>query len=245
MLKKKTALAFGIAIAWLNPMFAGADDGGGMMNYYKHPSPKEVPTMLAEWQKQGMLTAKNTQLVMIGFLSQVMRDNPTLIQGWLTNCESFPEADKETVLTAAWYSGTPQALDYFKSHNLKQFLNRKAPEPNSVATDDPARLDYYWARYFASGDPVCIRRIISALEYSKYSGSINKFKSSKQTGADKKAAFYDAIFQAAMWSLESNCKRDEKIYSVCKELLFSHQLTEGEKLFLTFVLMKVRKGGAL
>ncbi len=227
------------AAIFLAASFARGDDSKWMMNYYKHPTPKEIPSRLAEWQKQGILAGEKTKGVAIGFLSQVMRDNPPLIQGWLTTWETFPEADKKTILMAAWYSGASQATDYFKSHNLNQFLKQKAPEPNSVSVDDPSRLDFYWARYFASGDASCIRRIISALEYEKYAGSLDKFKSSKKTDKDRKAAFYDLIFKSAMWSLQSNCKQDEKVYSICKELFLSHKLSKPEEIFLSVVLSKV------
>src|SRR5262249_14108668 len=81
---------------------------------------------------------------------------------------------------------------------------------------------------------------VSALNYEKYAGALKRYKASKKTKADQQLAIYDAIFQAAMWSLESNCKQDNNVYTACKELFFSHELNETEKLWLVVALSKAR-----
>src|SRR5262249_37311027 len=39
---------------------------------------------------------------------------------------------------------------------------------------------------------------------------------------------------------ESNCKQDNNVYTACKELFFSHELNETEKLWLVVALSKAR-----
>ena len=211
-----------------------------MMEYYKHPEPAKIKDFLVSSQKGNLLSTPNTQAVTIGFLSQVMHDNPRLISEWLQLSEKFPKPDRQTMLTAAWYSRVPQAADYFKKANVNAFLGQTPPDLNALPIENASDLDFYWARYFASGNPVPIRRIISALEYEKYSGALKRYRSSQKTKQDEKAATYDSIFQAAMWSLESNCKQDKDIYTTCKELFFSHELNQTEKLWLVLALSKAR-----
>lgn len=217
-----------------------ADDSKWMMGYYKHPDPAKLGAHLQQWQKEGSLSNANVQAVTIGFVSQVMHDNPDLVTGWLQMSEKFPKADRQAILTAAWYARVPQANDYFTKANVNAFAGQTPPDLNKLPIKEASDLDFHWASYFASGNPVPIRRIISALELEKYSGAMEKYKSSKKTKEDEKAAVYDSIFQAAMWSLESNCKHDKAIYAICKELFFSHELNETEKLWLVVALSKAR-----
>ena len=211
-----------------------------MMQYYKHPEPAKIDNYLDQSRKQGLLSSQNTQAVTIGFLSQVMHGNPDLVTHWLEKSEKFSNADRQVILTAAWYSRVPQATEYFKKANINAFAGQTPPDVNAVRIETAADLDFYWARFFASGNPVPIRRIISALEYEKYSGALEKYKSSKKTKEDEKAALYDSIFQAATWSLKSNCKQDARVYTICKELFFSHELNETERMWLVLVLSKAR-----
>ena len=229
-----------IASFLLATALVAADDDKWMREYYKHPAPQEVTTELKQWQKQGFLSNANTAAVMIGFLSQVMHDNPTLVTGWLRTSEKFAEADRQAVLTAAWYSRAGQALDYFAATKVTAFAGQEPPDFDRIPIDQAADLDFYWARYFASGNPGSIRRIVSALEYEKYAGALEKYKASKKTREDERAALFDSIFQAATWSLESNGKNDKNVYMICKELFFSQELNQPEKLWMAMVLAKAR-----
>jgi len=229
-----------LGIILLTASFAMADDERWFMNYYKQPKPEEVNTHLIEWQRQGLLKADNTKWVMLGFLCQVMRDNPKLVKNWLVTSESFSSQERDAVLQAAWFSNGSAAISYFKEQKLQTFLENKPPSVDSIPIEHPSVLDFYWSRYFASGNRDCIRTVISALKYQTYSGALDKYKTSQHTEQDKKAALYDTIFQSAMWSLESNCKQDEKVYAICKDFLFSNKLSKPEQMFLGVVLSKVR-----
>ena len=221
--------------------FASADlaeDGKWLAQYYKHPAPGEIATKLLLFQKDGLFDNPRTKMPMLGFFSRVMRDNPSKIEQWLHIAESFSEADKQTVFTAAWLANTEQSKNFFKSHDVKQLLDKTPPDINNLPINDSKVLDFYWATYSASGDPNAIRRIISALEFEKDAGAVKKYKSSEHTEADKQAAYHDAIFQAAMWSLTSNCSQDEKIYSICQDWFNSGKLTKPEEMFLGIALSK-------
>jgi hypothetical protein len=189
------------------------------MEYYKHPEPTKINDYLSYCQKENLLSNQNTQAITIGFMSQVMRDNPAMVTDWLKMSEKFSKADRQVLLTAAWYSRVPQATDYFAKSNVNAFAGQTPPDLDNLPIRTGADLDFLWARYFARGNPMPIRRIISALELEKYSGAMEKYKKSqKKTKEEEQAAIYESVFGAAMWSLESNCKQDEDIYTICKEL---------------------------
>lgn len=72
-------------------------------------------------------------------------------------------------------------------------------------------LDWLWQDYLANGQLRAIEKITTALKLSSYAGALKKAKdiraSRPLTQEEKQAALFDAVFSAAMWSLESNAKQ--------------------------------------
>jgi len=72
-------------------------------------------------------------------------------------------------------------------------------------------LDWLWQDYLVNGQLQAIEKITTALKLSSYSGALNKAKSihvsRPLSQEEKQAASFDAVFSAAMWSLESNAKQ--------------------------------------
>lgn len=197
-----------VALLLTPTVHAGTRRGGDELSkrvstYYKHPEPQNIPAILAGWSNLGLLRDHKTYFPALGFFSQVMRDNPRSVPGWLALAESFPAADRSTVFTAAWYSGTPQAREYFRQHGPRKYATETPPAPNGVPVDRPSHLDYYWGKFSASGDPVCIRRVVSAFELSAYSGTIAKYHRAGRSASKKPDAVREATFIAAKWSLGS------------------------------------------
>ena len=54
--------------------------------------------------------------------------------------------------------------------------------------DSPSVLDMLWGYFFATGDEAPIRRIVSALNYSKYAGAMDRYETSKKTADDMGAS---------------------------------------------------------
>lgn len=76
-------------------------------------------------------------------------------------------------------------------------------------------LDWLWQDYLVNGQLQAIEKITTALKLSSYSGALNKAKSIHAsrplTTEEKQAALFDAVFSAAMWSLESNAKQHSAV----------------------------------
>jgi hypothetical protein len=76
-------------------------------------------------------------------------------------------------------------------------------------------LDWLWRDYLINGQLRAIEKITTALKLSEYSGALKKAKeirtSRPLTQKEKQAALFDAIFSAAMWSLESNAKQHSAV----------------------------------
>lgn len=208
-----------------------ADDNEGqwLMQYYKKPEPNSIAAKLPQWQKEGLLSKKESQPVMIGFFLRVMHDNPGKAVEWLQISESFPPVDRQAIRIAAWYSKVPAARDYLTEKNLKEFARRDPPDVATLPLNSASSVDFNWAIYYASGDTTAIRRVIGAFRLGMDFGAIDRFSTSAQTDADRQAAANDEIFRAAKWSVTSNCEQDVTVYEFCKRLLKSGELSGIEQ----------------
>jgi hypothetical protein len=90
-------------------------------------------------------------------------------------------------------------------------------------------LDWLWSDYLGNGKIQAIAKITSALSLNAYSGSVGRAeklqKSRPLTDQEKQAAVLDAVFQAAMWSLESNAKQHP---AVLAELIRIESTTQNK-----------------
>jgi hypothetical protein len=169
-----------------------------------------------------------------------MAANPKRIQEWIDEASDLDEKQRDALLVAAWYSDTKEARDLFQKQNLDAYLKQKAPDILEIDVNNPSTLDMLWGYFMATGDSAPIRRIVSALSLSKYSGALDRFKTSEKTDKDKKDAYLDATFQAAQWSLESNCKTHPRVLEHCEEIFSDKATPKDQSLWLGVILSKVK-----
>jgi hypothetical protein len=187
-----------------------------------------------------MLKDENARWPFVIFLSQVMAANSDKISGWLEELSDLDGKQFEALLLAAWHSDTREAKRYFQEKKLDAYSNHKAPTILELEVNTAGTLDILWGYFFATGKQEPIRRIVTALSLSEYSGAFQRFEDSEKTEKVEKEAYLDLTFQTALWSLESNCKQHPLVLSYCEEFLAEKSLPPDQHHWLTFVLSKVK-----
>lgn len=207
--------------------------------YYLNPNPQKFVEETKKMSKSGVLLNPKTDLAAITFLSQVMAQNPNKIINWLNQLNELTEKEMAPIYKAAWLSNTKEAIRYFERNKITKYKNRRPPNPLDIELKHPAHLDMLWSYFFATGEKQPIRKIVTALNYYKYKGAIDAFKSSKQTSEDRQKAIYEAMYKAAIWSLEANSKQHKKIKKIIEEIYNNSRLTKNERLWLVYVLNRL------
>lgn len=100
-------------------------------------------------------------------------------------------------------------------------------------------LDMLWSTFMGSGGYKPIFHLVKALDYAQYKGALDNFKTSKKTDEDKMKAIKNAIYDALVWSLESNCKQHELVVNYCNWMLKYENLNSLQKSELENLLKKV------
>jgi len=215
-----------------------AEPAAWLKNYYKSPNPNDFVTEVKKLSKNGMLTNPKHKDNIAVFLSRILASHPEKTSDWLQALNSLNKIDMEAVFYAAWLADTKESKEYLKSIGATDFLNKKPTNYLTTQIKTPNTLDALWSYFYATGSEEPVRRIVSALNYADYSGSLEAYKTSHKTEEDKRKAILDVLFQAARWSLESNARNEQGIGDICGEILKDPNITRNERLWLGVILSK-------
>jgi hypothetical protein len=209
-----------------------------LSHYYEHPTPERFVTEVQEMSKTGNLSNPKTAALISVFLGRVMAANPTKVDDWLSQLGELKGGDRQTLLAAASLSGTKGAQAYLDRQADAEGYRGKSFDIRTLEPKNPTILDMLWADFFATGEAVPIRRIVVALNYDKYSGALDRFAKSEKTEKDRNDALLEAVFKAAMWSLESNARQHHRVGEILERIYFSGGMTQPEQVQLSAILAK-------
>lgn len=114
------------------------------------------------------------------------------------------------------------------------------PDPYG-ALESPFQLDMLWGEFLTTGRYRPVRRIVEALGLADYAGALEAFPTSEQTDEDRNAAYMDAIFQSALWSLESNATQHPRVLQYLTYALEKGEL-EDQTAAVLAIMLSTREG---
>lgn len=184
--------------------------------YYERPEPGKFVEQMWEYSKDGTLQNESARPALIGFISQLVRQNRDKVDEWFTQLRGLPPAEMQVLLTGMLYSRTAEADAVLKREFGEQFEEQKRELPKilEMQLDKTQTLDMLWGFFYATGSENAIRRIISCFNF------IDAPKD--PDFADIPEGFsplYTNLPEAAAWTLASNAQRHPKVRKYCKELL--------------------------
>ena len=228
-------------IGFLFTDMAGAFDQSWMQNYFSNPQPDRFVEQVKEITGEGLLKSPKAHGLFLGFLSQVMAQNPVKVPGWLKEFEGLDAAQREVLLSAAWYSGVEEARAYFKEQNLADpYLAHRAPKVLDVTADHPTIIDLYWGVYMATGAIEPVRKVVDALSLVKYNGALERYrekvrKKEMPSEAELKEANLDFTFQTAVTTLQVNCREQPRVMEYCQKIYSSGDLSQESSYWLSII----------
>lgn len=215
------------------PARASGDDYNAWFTHFYQT--QDVTQFEGYWNmvvRDGLLENKNTIPPVLGFSSRVLHRYPELLKGRLDNPAGFPEAQRPLVCTLLWLSDTKEARAILKASGNAQYASKAPPGISGWKISAPGDLDLCWGWYFATGDVAALDSIIAALDLGKYAGALKRYPTSQKTDADRQAALADAIFGAAMWSLNANGRDNRDVAKHIAILFLSDKTPKDRKLWL-------------
>ena len=206
--------------------------------YYVKPQPERFVEEVLKMSGQGLLSRQGGSLNIACFLSRIMASSPSSIAGWMSKLNKLPQEQKDVLAYAVWISNTAEGRGYLIKHGYRALAGEKPIDVLSLQPDKTEILDMLWCYFFAPGEKAPVRRLVKALEYEKFSGSIDKAKGLNKSEEVQKDAYLEAVYRAALWSLESNLKQHPRLVDICDEFVIAGDLSQPEKLWLSLVMAK-------
>lgn len=202
--------------------------------YYRNPQPAQLMPQLKVWSSEGTLQDQNARGPLLGFLSQVFRQNPDRLQTWYQQSVKLPAEDQELINMAIWVSNTKESQQLLKKELPKAFAGKTPPDILTLKLDASSTLDLLWGFYFATGDSKALRRIAAMFRYADAPKQV--------TGIPEgRSPLYAVLPEAAKWSISSNARQHPKVLADYKKMLLSDQLNDTEKKWLDESLQEAEK----
>jgi hypothetical protein len=210
--------------------------------YYKNPMPELALAYYVYYSKSKMSEDDSKFLIIFSFFSEIFKNNEFLLPQLLQSYDKQDDKIKIFLLYILFYSGIGQQSFYDNLEGMgKQAYDKiKNSSMPDIYGDisDASQLDMLWSTFMASGSYKPILKLIQTLDYVKYDGALEKFKNSAQTEEDKQNAINEAIYDAVVWSLKSNCKQHQLVLDYCTWALQNEDLSEVQHAELEKILEK-------
>jgi len=218
----------------------GQNDGAWVKHFYQNPDDKHFDAFWKKVVSEKYLEDQEKVSTLMGFVSQVLHRYPALIKGRLDSPQTFPEKQRDLVYLLLWESDTKEGRAILEQNGKTELAAKPLPPIATWKITDAGDLDYCWGYYFASGDTKALDPILSALDWGKYAGAADKYKTSQKTAADGDAALKDVLFQTAIWSLGANGKEDAGVFQYMGKVFLDPQTSKLRVLWVGVVLNKIK-----
>ncbi|WP_372364965.1 hypothetical protein [Candidatus Uabimicrobium sp. HlEnr_7] len=207
-----------------------------MFKYYGSPSPNKAIKAYIEYTN---LIDQHQQLNVaeIYFFYKIFQENTYLVDHLHLLAK---KSDNQTKIKAAfilYLVGKKKEASSLLMKKDKPLL-KLFVLPNPYQEITPSGLDMLWCDFFATGQIKPIKKLVEALKYVDYAGSIEKFSTSKKTEEDRMKAIKEATFRAANWSLTSNCEQHTLVRNYCLYIIQNEKLPGLTRIYLGLIMQK-------
>lgn len=188
-------------------------DNDWLTFYYKNPEPDKLSDHLKKWSDARILNDERAQAPLVGFLSQVFRQNPDRIKGWYLDASDFPPEDLQTIRLALVFSRTAEGDAIFREDEEEgeEVLKNRPPKVLEMSMTLLPTFDMLWGFYYATGSERVLERMIYLFRYAEMS-----------VGEDVDIPedyrpLYEQLPAAAHWALVGNAEQHPKVLAFLEE----------------------------
>jgi hypothetical protein len=187
------------------------DDHDWLTFYYTNPEPENVVKQIKKWSDGRILSDERARPALVGFLSQVFRQNRDKIKAWYVDISDLPPEDLQTVRLAMIFSRTSEADEIIKEEEGDDYIDRRPPKVLEMSIHQRPTFDMLWGFFYATGSEAVIERMIYLFRYEEMviDEDINI--------PDGYSPLYEQLPEAAHWALVSNAQQHPRVLEVLEK----------------------------
>ena len=210
--------------------------------YYENPKPESALSYYLFYSQSTLSDNESSFWPVFSIFLEIVQNNNYLLPQFIDCYKTQDLKTKIYLLYLLIYSkiGTDDFYENLDGEEKNTYLDIKDSQMYDIygTISDPSHLDMLWATFMASGSYKPILKLIQTLDYTKYQGDLDKFKDSQKTEEDRQKAINNAIYDALVWSLKSNCKQHELVLNYCNWAYQYEKLTDVQKDELKRIIIK-------
>lgn len=184
-------------------------------SYYEAPTPEQFVERMREYSRDGVFLEDRARPALIGFISQVMRQNRDKIKTWHEELRSLSPEELQVIHTAMLYSRTSEADEVLQAAFGERFEEQKKELPRilEMKLAQTHSIDMLWGFFYATGSENAVRRVIGCFIFAD--APDNPDFAEVPEGF---SPLYTDLPEAAAWTLVSNASRHPKVLEICEKL---------------------------
>ena len=209
-----------------------------MKFYYASPTPDRLVAELEAYDRARVLDPVERRIAVATFVGRVFAANPDRVTAWLDTLSASLQSEgaRNTLQLAAYFSNTVESRAWMVRIGGDPDEQAVAPDLLTAPVREAVMLDALWAYYFATGDALAVRKVISALGLVGDVGAAAAFEASAKTAVDLERANNDALYQAASWSVSALMKEHAPLLDLCERIFVMPDMSAPERLGLAIAL---------
>ena len=193
------------------------DDHDWLTFYYQNPEPEKLVAQVKKWSEGRILSDERARPALIGFLSQVFRQNRDKIKEWYVDFSELPPEDLQTLRLAMIFSRTSEADEIILAEEGDTYLKRRPPKVLEMSIHQRPTFDMLWGFFYATGSEAVIERMVYLFRYETMEIDEDVAVPSGYS------PLYEQLPHAAQWALTSNAEQ----HPLVLELLEKYYQTAG------------------
>lgn len=187
------------------------DDHDWLTFYYQNPEPEKLVAQIKKWSEGRILGDERVRPALVGFLSQVFRQNRDKIKGWYAEVSDLPPEDLQTIRLAMLFSRTSEADEIIKEEEGENYTDRRPPKVLEMSIHQRPTFDMLWGFFYATGSEAVVERMIYLFRYKEM------IIDEDLDIPDGYSPLYKQLPEAAHWALASNAQQHPKILELLEQ----------------------------
>jgi len=202
--------------------------------YYESPSPEKALSNYIFYAKSKLSENDAIFYAIFSIFLEIVDNNQFLLPQIL-HCYKEQDDQTKTYLLFLLHYSKLDVPDFFNNlEGIEKEMYTSLKENSLIDKYGeiyaPSQLDMLWSTFTTNGSFQPILKLIKTLDYTKYQGELDKFKTSKQkTEEDRQKAINNAIYDSLVWSFTSNCKQHELVLKYANWALKYEDLSDIQK----------------
>lgn len=219
------------ALVLVNPGMSqtlmAADDADWLEYYFTNPTPERFVEEMKDWAADGTLDNEGARPALIGFVSQLVRQNRAMVETWDTALAGLTPGQLQLWYTALLFSRTEEADKLLLNRFGDRYREQKVETGKilELPLDKEMTVDMLWGYFYATGSAEAIRRIVLCFRFVDAEDPGKGFKV-----PEGYVPQYKLLPHFAAGSLSANASRHPEVLAELERLLKEGtDLLESEK----------------